>query len=131
MASRRLQSGKLGDRKSRKALGQWGEEQAIRYLQSQGFHIIARNYRYGRQGEIDIVAKDGECWVFVEVKTRRSRQFGAPEESITLAKQTQLRKLAVAFLVEQGIEDAECRFDVISIELRYGTVQIRHLRNAF
>jgi len=78
--------------------GAWGEQYAAQYLQEQGYEIVEQNYRYGRVGEIDIVARDGDTWVFVEVKTRRSHRFGLPEEAVTLAKQTQLRKLAVAQL---------------------------------
>ncbi len=112
-------------------IGAWGEQYAARYLQEQGYEIIERNYRYGRSGEIDIVARDGDTLVFVEVKTRRSHRFGLPEEAVTLAKQNQLRKLAVAFLTEYGIEDAPCRFDVISIDIHEGQVQLRHLPDAF
>ncbi|MBM3284778.1 MAG: YraN family protein, partial [Candidatus Aminicenantes bacterium] len=79
------------------ALGRSGEQAAIDYLKSKKYSIVERGFRFHR-GEIDIIAYDKNTLVFVEVKTRQSREFGLPEESVTPAKQAQLRRLAEAYL---------------------------------
>ena len=76
-----------------KLLGNRGERLAARYLRRQGFKIFSRQYS-NRLGEIDLIALDGDCLVFVEVKTRRSQEAGDPVEAVTLGKQKQLTKLA-------------------------------------
>jgi putative endonuclease len=82
--------------------GAAGEDSAVRFLQQSGYEIIERNYYYQR-GEIDIVAKDGAVLVFVEVKSRRSTYYGAPEESVTPKKQELLRRTAEGYVEERGI----------------------------
>ncbi len=107
----------------RRSLGQRGEEAAVALLTSKGYHIIARNWRPGRRatrdvrGELDIVARDGATWVFVEVRARRSRAYGTPEESITPRKARQLVALAWAYLQDQGLEDADWRIDVVALAM--------------
>lgn len=84
------------------------------------------------RGEIDIIAFERGTLVFFEVKTRRSKDFGLPEESVTKAKQNQVKKIAQGFLVKNGLEDVECRFDVISISLDENQeYSIRHIKDAF
>lgn len=83
------------------------------------------------RGEIDIIAYDRKTLVFVEVKTRRSREFGLPEESVTPAKQRQIRKIAQGFLAKNRLTNTECRFDVISLELDGEGYSVRHIKNAF
>src|SRR5690606_10776232 len=73
----------------RRSLGRWGENLAANHLAAEGLTIIERNWRC-RDGEIDLVARDGETFVFVEVKTRRGRDFGAPEEALTPRKAQKL-----------------------------------------
>lgn len=120
------------DGSGKEHLGKWGEEYAARYLNAIGYTICERNYRCGRYGEIDIIAKDSNTLIFVEVKTRRSRSYGAPEEAIHLRKQQQIRKLAEAYLAEFSEQYDGCRFDVICIEVQgNGHVRLRHLKNAF
>lgn len=104
---------------SRKKLGRLGEDLAVAYLQEQGYAIHDRNYRHSTLGEIDIVGVDGECLAFVEVRTRRGRDFGTPEESITPAKQQKLIELAQAYLQEhEGEPLPPCwRIDVVAVEL--------------
>lgn len=116
---------------NRKTLGNWGERLAGAYLQKQGYAIIESNYRC-RYGEIDIVAKDGPVWCFVEVKTRKSDRFGRGFESITAVKRTHITKTAVFFLNQRGLDDAPARFDVVSIDFFTETeYKIELIKNAF
>lgn len=115
----------------RRRLGRWGEDEAARHLARQGYAIVERGYR-GLRGEIDIIARDGETLVFVEVKTRTDEDFGPPEEAVTPAKQTQVRRIARAFLAERGLGSPFCRFDVIAVETGDGGKPVlRHLVDAF
>ncbi len=116
-----------------RGVGAHGEEIAARYLQQQGCTILARNWRGHRLGEVDIVAQDGDCLVFVEVKTRRSRNYGLPEEAVTAAKQKRLLTLAQLYLAEElGTQDVFWRIDVIAIELSRGGKlrRLEHFRDA-
>ena len=115
---------------SRKHRGAVGESVAARFLQDQGLVILQRNYRFER-GEIDIVAQEGDELVFVEVKSRRSKSFGEPEEAVTQKKQEQIRKVAEGYLYEHAAENSPCRFDVVAIIFDNGEAQISHLKNAF
>ena len=113
------------------SLGKMGEQIARGFLVEQGFTILETNYRYGKNGEIDIVARDGEYLVFCEVKTRSNDQFGPPENAITPRKQQQVRRVAKAYLFEHEIRNQACRFDVVAIRLQKGAAQIELYRNAF
>lgn len=111
-------------------LGSRGERMAARYLKRQGLRVLARNVRAGG-GELDLIARDGDTLVFVEVKTRRS---GDPAEAVTSDKQKTLTRAALAFLRRHRLLDAQCRFDVVAIvwdESQGGPPQIQHLRDAF
>lgn len=119
-----------GGSRMRKALGKWGEDIAADYLRQRGYRIITRNFRT-RAGEIDIVCRRGRLLVFVEVKTRNGTAYGSPEESITLAKQRQIRQLALAYLENNKPTFGEVRFDVIGILISDGRPQINHLEAAF
>ena len=99
---------------TRKKLGNRGEKIAAKFLRKQGYQIIEKNYR-SRLGEIDIVAKEDESIVFVEVKTRCSTDFGLPEEALSYDKRRRLSKLALGYLAHRRIKDTNCRFDVVSI----------------
>jgi putative endonuclease len=114
-----------------RARGNAGEDTAAEYLTQQGMTILRRNFHFGRTGEIDIIAEDGETLVFVEVKARRSDAYGSPEEAITPAKQRSLQRVAAGYLYVNGIEHRECRFDVIAIRYEDNIPQVRHLVNAF
>lgn len=113
-------------------LGDAGERAAARYLKAQGFRILARQYRTSL-GEIDLIAQDGQCVVFVEVKTRRSSDAGLPVEAVGPAKQAQLTRLALAYLRSQRLLDHAARFDVVAVLWSEGDQppQIVHYRNAF
>src|SRR5512145_1525649 len=97
-----------------KQFGDDGEKLAGEYIQKRGFAIIEYNYRFGK-GEIDIIAKDGEYLVFVEVKSRKNLEFGEPEYAVTKNKVNQIKKIAAAYLYEKNLSDVDCRFDVVAI----------------
>ncbi len=112
-------------------LGKLGEKIALHFLEDNKYKVIARNYRLFR-GEIDIIAYDQKTLVFVEVKTRRSTNYGFPEESVTSSKQQQIRKIAHGFLTKNNLQDVECRFDVISLSFdEKEEYSIRHIKDAF
>lgn len=96
------------------SLGQQGEKLAAGLLKKEGYRILESNYR-GRLGEIDLIAEDGDCLVFVEVKTRRNLACGHPLESIDRRKQHQLIKVAREYLAKKGQEERYCRFDAVSV----------------
>ena len=115
-----------------KLLGNRGENAACRFLRRQGYKILLRNCR-SQWGEIDIIARDGDWIVFVEVKTRSSQAAGHPSEAVTRRKQIQLTKLALVWLKQRRLLDHRARFDVIAILWPEATVepQIEHYVNAF
>ena len=118
----------------RMALGQAGEEAAARHLESKGYRLVARRYRT-RMGEIDLVARDGDVLVFIEVKTRSATGFGRPEEAVGFLKQARLSRLASLFLAAHPAlarEGADCRFDVVSVLWRGGERPVvDHIEDAF
>jgi len=115
----------------RKKLGAFGEELAQNYLKTQGYKIIDKNFRC-KLGEVDIIAEDKGCIVFVEVKTRSSLAFGLPKNAIGARKKANLTKVASAYLKNSGFTDKSARFDVVSILItdKDGT-QIELIKNAF
>jgi putative endonuclease len=100
-----------------KELGKKGEEVALRFLKKKGYKIIEKNY-VCKMGEMDIIAREKDTLVFVEVKTRTSMAFGPPQLAVNSAKQMQLSKVALYFLKENRLEDIKARFDVVAILLR-------------
>ena len=115
-----------------KLLGDRGERAAAKFLKQAGYRIIARQYR-NQFGEIDLIASDGDCIVFVEVKTRTSTTSGHPTEAITPSKQEQLTKLALVFLKRHRLLHRRSRFDVIAVIWPTGSKvpEIQHYPNAF
>ena len=109
--------------------GRRGEEAAARYLRQQGFTILHTNWRC-HPYELDIVAMDGTVLVFVEVRTRSSRAFGEPEETVDQRKQQKLADAAEAFL-DAHPHTGEIRFDIVAILSRGNTTRLRHIRDAF
>ena len=120
---------RLSTRKS----GDEGEGIAKQHLVQLGLQIVETNYHYGKSGEIDIVARDGDVLVFCEVKMRTNDEYGDPEFAITRKKQLQIRRIAHAYLYERNIDDQECRFDVVAIKNYDNTPgpEINYIRNAF
>jgi len=119
----------LQQRKSNCGTGQAGEEAAARFLVNQGYAILARNCRLS-SGELDIIAQDGSCLVVIEVKTRRSSQFGSPFEAVDLRKQRRLAAAALEYMTAQGL-DMPLRFDVAAVYPESNAFRVELLRNAF
>ena len=112
---------------NRRALGKAYEEKAAAFLESRGYEILERNFS-SPGGEIDLIARDGQYLVFVEVKYRATDRFGAPSQAVDARKQERIRKAAVHYMCSRGIApDVPCRFDVVSI--LGGQVEI--IENAF
>ena len=115
------------------SLGADGEALAKKYLEEKGYELIKENFRYDR-AEIDLIMKNEKAkqLVFVEVKTRKSKSFGEPQEAVNESKQQQLIKSAEGFLMNNvNYEDYEKRFDVVAIYIDNGKEFINHLENAF
>ena len=104
---------------SRQNLGQNGENLAAVFLSENGYVILTRNFRC-RHGEIDIIAKNREVLVFIEVKTRTGQDFGSPAAAVTTKKQRQISKAAQYFLAERNLFDVPARFDVVSVVIAPG-----------
>ena len=113
---------------STQTLGRLGEDMAVRYLEQQGYEVLARNWRHGHR-EIDIICRLGPDLIFVEVKTRRTRRFGMPEESISASKKKAVMTAAVVFMATHRHRDI--RFDVIAILMDKAEPDILHIRDAF
>ena len=130
LAVGRLHLARLPMTQARITLGKHGEDLACQELERRGYAIVARRYRV-RGGELDIVARDGPVLVFVEVKTRTGRRFGAAAEAVTAAKQRRMTKLASEYLKRHHVSDCPCRFDVVAIHVGAGAPAIEIIQNAF
>ncbi|RLA44777.1 MAG: YraN family protein [Gammaproteobacteria bacterium] len=116
-----------------KALGDDYETRAAQWLQGRGLQLLARNYR-GKTGEIDIVAKDKNTLVFVEVRARNNRYFASAAASVDKRKQLRILRTAQLYLQHHpGMANMPCRFDVIAFEPRQSVTspEIHWIRNAF
>lgn len=112
---------------NRRKIGKTYEEQAADYLRTQGMKILEQNYR-SRNGEIDLIGRDGRYLVFVEVKYRKNRKNGDPSEAVTVSKRQRIRQTARYYLYSHRYgADTPCRFDVVSIL----DGEIRWIRDAF
>lgn len=111
-------------------MGSEGERIALDHLRSEGYEVLATNWRSGRD-EIDIVARSGRTLVVVEVKTRGTDRFGEPFEAVGPAKQRKLSRAAEALLDSMPPEELEVRFDVIGIVLEQDGHRISHIKEAF
>ena len=111
-------------------LAREGEDLAAAWLVERGFTIIDRNYRYGR-GEIDIIARDGEYTVFIEVKTRGNKNFGPAAAAVLPTKQRQIIRVARGYLFDRQLNSTPCRFDVVAVEIRGRIQNIEHFPHAF
>ena len=110
--------------------GAEGEALAGRHLEALGYRVLARNFRC-RSGEIDVIARDGEVTVFVEVKDRQGRSHGEGHESVTFGKRRRVVRAARLYAAAHGLSESPIRFDVISIERDPGGDRVRHDRGAF
>ena len=107
-----------------------GEDLACRELRRRGYAILARRYRT-RHGEIDIIARDGGALVFVEVKARRGAAFGGAGAAVTPWKQRRVAAMAADYLARRRLLDAECRFDVVTVDMESGYPRIDVITHAF
>ena len=115
---------------SNQILGRYGEDRAAEYLLDRGYQIIDRNWRCS-VGEIDLVAKQNDRLVFVEVKTRNGDGFGHPFEAITAQKVLRMRRLVAAWCESKNAVGANVRLDAIAVLVRGGRVAIEHLKQVF
>ena len=109
-----------------KRVGNIGEAKAVSFLKQKGYKIIELNYT-NKIGEIDIIAKDKEVLVFVEVKARSSDKFGMGREAVNFRKQQKIRLVAQGYLKYKKLFDVSCRFDVLDVM----NDEITHIENAF
>lgn len=115
------------ERRNKRSLGSEKERIAAEYLKEQGYCILEMNFRC-RQGEIDLIARDGRYLVFIEVKYRTDGRAGAPEEAVSRAKQRTILQVAKYYLYRHRLpESTPCRFDVVGITGE----KIRLIRDAF
>ena len=111
-------------------LGRYGEDRAAIYLQERGYEIVDRNW-HSQTGEIDLVAKDNDRLVFVEVKTRSGSGFGHPFEAITPSKVARMRRLVADWCVAKQVSGLKVRLDAIAVLVTGGRVHIEHLKEVF
>jgi len=112
------------------ALGREGEDLAHRHLQRAGLVVVARNYRTpGGSAEVDLIARDGAVLVFVEVKTRQTDEFGAPDRAIDDEKRDKIRRAALNYLRRSGHDPSQVRFDVVMVVTAAG--RLEHVRDAW
>jgi putative endonuclease len=111
--------------------GQAGELAARRHLEAAGLRFLAGNYR-GKEGELDLVMRDGDCLVFVEVKARKASSWSRPASAVTIEKQRRVSATALQYLNELGRPPVKVRFDIVEVILRDGQPEeVQHLIHAF
>ncbi len=110
--------------------GKKGEEIAVAFLKSKGYMIIERNYKC-LFGEIDIVAKDGDTIVVVEVKSRKSEEFGDPQVAVGREKQKKISRISLKYLEEKRLYPCNARFDVVAVKMLPAGTTIELIQNAF
>ena len=111
-------------------MGRLAEDAAACFLEKQGFTIVERNYTV-KVAEIDIIAREADTLVFVEVKARRKSARSSPREAVSWTKQQKIIMGARYFLREKGLTDLRVRFDVVALYEENGTFQIELIKNAF
>ena len=114
----------------RQSLGKLGEDLTCAELRRRGYEILARRYRT-RFGEIDVIARDGQTVVFVEVKARSGLSFGGGAAAVTTWKQRRIAQMAAEYLIRRRWGDRPCRFDVVAITFEHGSYTIEVFQNAF
>jgi putative endonuclease len=97
------------------SLGGAGEDLAAAWYAERGWRVLARNWRSGRDGELDVIAARGGVLAVCEVKARSSEAFGTPLEAVTPVKQARIRRLAAAYLAASGVRASRVRFDVAAV----------------
>jgi len=115
----------------RHALGRRGEQVAAQYLRRIGYKVLHHNYRAPKGGEVDLVCREGDTLVFVEVKTRSSEEFGTPAEAVTHSKQRLIARGGLAWLKQLGNPDILFRFDIVEVRIAGKKAETTVIRNAF
>ena len=110
--------------------GKEAEAEAVKFLKGRGYRIMERNYRCPF-GEVDLVAKDGDTIVFVEVKSNSTSDFGPPKGRVDSRKQRRIIRSSLHYLTRHRLTDLHVRFDVVSIEFRDGSVTTELVKDAF
>jgi putative endonuclease len=116
--------------RERLQLGELGEKLALKRIKRLGYKLVAKNYRCPL-GEIDLIAKDGDCLVFIEIKTRRNSSTGNAKEALQQRKRRQISRVALYYMKANGCYDIEARFDVIAVNIRGGKEEIELIQDAF
>ena len=117
--------------KERQMLGQSGEEVAFEFLRKKGYRILEKNYKT-LLGEIDIIARDKEQLVFVEVKSLSDTSYILPQEMVNKRKQEQIVRVALSYLKAKGLKSADCRFDCVAVVFSFGKEpEIELIKGAF
>lgn len=115
---------------STRQTGDLGEDAAARYLETRGFKVLERNWRF-RQWELDLICRDRDTIVFVEVKTRRQGSMASPADALTPKKQARLIKAASHYLTHNDLWDAPCRFDLAAVTDTGTSMDVDLVENAF
>ncbi|MBE5828874.1 MAG: YraN family protein [Butyrivibrio sp.] len=116
---------------NKRVIGDGNEDLACSFLKSKGCGIVFRNFRC-RQGEIDIIAKDGKYLCFIEVKYRKNANFGAPSEAVNISKQRKISKVSRFYLYSKNLSfDIPIRYDVIAVTINDGITTFKWIKNAF
>lgn len=106
------------------------ERKAVDFLKANGYKIIVQNYK-NKFGEIDIIAKEKDTLVFVEVKARHTNSFGEPQSAVNKFKQSQISKVALLYLKENALLEKQARFDIVGIHYVNEVPEINLIKNAF
>ncbi len=116
--------------RERLELGQWGEEIALQEIRCLGYRDIIRNYRCDL-GEVDIIARDGDTLVFIEIKTRKNTASVIAKEAVTPRKKHQLSKVALCYMKSHDCINAKARFDVVAVTIQRHRPEVEIIKNAF
>lgn len=116
--------------KERLELGRFGEELALKKIKRLGYKKIIRNYRCPL-GEVDLIARDGDTLVFIEIKTRRGKSIYYAKEAVDAKKKRQLSKVALAYMKSNNCCEVEARFDVVAVNVDGRRTQVEVIQNAF
>ncbi len=113
---------------SKSEIGSMGEELAVKLLKKRGYVIVERNFSVHNVGELDIVARDGDCICFVEVRLRSSAEFGTPAQTVTAEKRRRLVRTAQIYIENRKLGRCPMRFDVVEV---FGNGEARLIKDAF
>lgn len=115
---------------NKRDIGRGGEGLAVNFIKEKGYKILETNFSC-KLGEIDIIAKKGDVLCFIEVKLRKTKEFGSPLEAIDIRKKGRIFKTAQYYCMKNKIGDVPMRFDAVGIDFSSGLPVIEHVENAF